>query len=170
VVWGSGGGNQDARPHPHRQQHRQEGAPAELRLARRRNAIGAREGGRELAEWELATGPLATGSKERKALGSGGMVEKGERKTVLPATPGAWLPTFNETPSVQYATFGTTDDRRLLLRYSSRFGSSDTVQRRAERFKVRQIIEGAASTPGAWLPTYNATRSVLYATFGTTES
>jgi hypothetical protein len=71
---------------------------------------------------------------------------------------------------VQYATFGTTDAWCLLFRYSSRLGSSDTVERRAERVEVRQFIDGAAGTPSAWLPTFNATRSLLYATFGTTES
>jgi hypothetical protein len=40
--------------------------------------------------------------------------------------------------------FGTTDDRRPLLRYSSRLGSSDTVKRRAEGFEVRQVIEGTS--------------------------
>jgi hypothetical protein len=84
-------------------------------------------------------------------------------------TPNAWLNTFNATLSVLYATFGTTDDRRLLLRYESRLGSSATVERRAERVKVHQFIDGAASTLSAWLPTFNAIRSVQYATFGTTE-
>jgi hypothetical protein len=42
--------------------------------------------------------------------------------------------------------FGTTDAWCLLLRYSSRLGSSDTVVRRAERVEVRHFIEGAART------------------------
>jgi hypothetical protein len=77
--------------------------------------------------------------------------------------------TFNATRPVQYATFGTTEASCLFLSYSSRFGSSDTVKRRAEPVEVRQFIEGAVSPPSAWLTTFNATRSVLYATFGTTE-
>jgi hypothetical protein len=109
-------------------------------------------------------------------LGSGDKVERrAERVEVRRSiegaarTPSGWLTTFNATPSVQYATFGTTDDRRLLLRYSSRLGSSDTVQSRAEGFEVRQIIEGAASMPSGWLTTFNGTRSVQYAFFGTAE-
>jgi hypothetical protein len=136
--------------------------------------------------------------------------------------PSALLTTFNATRPVQYATFGTTEASGLLLRYSSRLGSSDTVERRAERVEVRQFLEGAARPPSerlarhrqrdptgavrnfwdyrglmppskvlvkigierhgsrsakasrappdrppsAWLTTFNATRSVQYATFG----
>jgi hypothetical protein len=50
-------------------------------------------------------------------------------------------------------------------------GSSDAVERRAERVKVRQFVEGAALTPSAWLNTVQyATFGMQYATFGTTEA
>jgi hypothetical protein len=40
---------------------------------------------------------------------------------------------------------------------------------RAERVEVRRFIEGAAGTLSDWLTTFNATRSMLHANFGTTD-
>jgi hypothetical protein len=88
-----------------------------------------------------------------------------------PAPPIAWLTTVKATHSVQYATFGTTGASCLPLRYSSRLGSSDTVDRGAEQVERRQFVEGAARPPSERLDTtFNANRQVQYATFGTTEA
>jgi hypothetical protein len=84
--------------------------------------------------------------------------------------PSAWLTPFNAPRSVLYADFGSTGACCLLLRYYWRLGSSDAVENRAEGVEVRQFTDGTARTPTACRTTFNATRSVLYATFGTTEA
>jgi hypothetical protein len=97
---------------------------------------------------------------ERHGQKASGRVQVHILSECASGTPSAWLTTFNATRSVLHATFGASEASVLLLRYSSRLGSSDAVKRRAERVEVRHFIECAASTPSAWLPTLDSDKPV----------
>jgi hypothetical protein len=71
--------------------------------------------------------------------------------TAPPAPPGAWLSTFSATRSVRYGTFVTTEAWCLLPRYSSRLGSSNTVQRRSGTGRGPRVYRARGLPPSTRL-------------------
>jgi hypothetical protein len=104
--------------------------------------------------------------RQPSGTGRGPPVYRGRRPTAFRAlcSPPSTRPDRCCTQPLSLPRLGTS------FKEASRLGSSDTVERRAERVEVRQFIKVAAGMPSAWLTTFTATRSVLYATSATAEA